>query len=269
VNVVHFSDVHVQLPNWRARRLRELGALRSLATVELWQGRGRAYDDAADKLALLARRGLDAGAAICTGDLTQLGHDEEFAIARRALGALAARFVALPGNHDRFLWNGAGPLFERHFPEQSQSDLPGPLRVRLLGGEVAVVALDTAPVPSWPVYCRGRLSRRTLDDLAALLPSLRQRCTLVALHHAPRVRNGRPDWPWHGVQNGGELLRVCAEGGVQAVLCGHVHDRFDLPAAPGRARLLCAGSSTERGREGYWDLTIEGRRLLRAEARGI
>jgi hypothetical protein len=100
-------------------------------------------------------------------------------------------------------------------------------------------------------------------------PEVRSRCALVLVHHAPLLRNGRPDWPWHGLQDGAELLRACAAGGVQAVLCGHVHDRFDLPAAQGRARLICAGSSTERGREGYWLLTVENGTLAAVEARRI
>src|SRR5712664_419161 len=46
VRILHFSDPHVQLPRWRERPLRELGPLRAVATVELWKGRGRDYDDA-------------------------------------------------------------------------------------------------------------------------------------------------------------------------------------------------------------------------------
>src|SRR5262249_35145854 len=154
MKIAHFSDVHVQLPDWRTRPLRELGPLRALATVELWKGRGKLYDEAADKVSHLARdvQRLGFDHAVCTGDLTQLGHPEEFALARRALGPLAAdqeRFTALPGNHDRYLYRGER-LFERHFPEQARSDLAGPLRVRLLGEQAALIALPTAALVSWP-----------------------------------------------------------------------------------------------------------------------
>lgn len=272
VKLLHFSDVHVQLPDWRTRSLRDLGPLRAVATVELWKGRGRDFDDAADKLAAIAGDAGRLGAhAVFTGDLTQLGHEDEFALARRALGPLAAdgRLTAIPGNHDRFPRRGAR-LFEQGFPEQARSDLDGPVRVRLLDG-VALVAIETATIPSWPVIARGRVGRAALDALPSVLarPEVRSRCALVLVHHAPLLRDGRRDWPWHGLQDGDELLRACAEGGVQAVLCGHVHDRFDLPAAPDRARLICAGSSTERGREGYWLLTVEDGRLTGAEPRRI
>src|SRR5205814_2169015 len=86
------SDPHVQLPRWRERSLRELGPLRALATVELWKGRGRDYDDAFDKLGLIVRDAdtLKADLVACTGDLTQLAMEEEFALAQRALKPLSS-----------------------------------------------------------------------------------------------------------------------------------------------------------------------------------
>ena len=74
MKLVHFSDVHVQLRDWRRRRLRELGPLRALATVELWKGRGRDYDAAEETLRALVRGTAGADHVVCTGDLTQLGH---------------------------------------------------------------------------------------------------------------------------------------------------------------------------------------------------
>ena len=100
MKLIHFSDVHVQIREWRKRPLRELGPLRALATVELWKGRGRQYDGAEEALRALARAASAADHALCTGDLTQLGHPEEFAAARAALGALAGdtdRFTVFPG----------------------------------------------------------------------------------------------------------------------------------------------------------------------------
>src|SRR5437870_4053264 len=83
-------DRAVQLPRWRERSLRELGPLRALATVELWKGRGREYDDAFEKLKAIAHDAdaLKADLVICTGDLTQLAMEEEFALAREALAPL-------------------------------------------------------------------------------------------------------------------------------------------------------------------------------------
>src|SRR5213078_1349860 len=119
LKILHFSDPHVQLPRWRQRSLRELGPLRALATVELWKGRGRDYDDAFEKLKAIARDAdaLKADLVICTGDLTQLAMEEEFALAREALAPLGDRLVSIHGNHDRYPLQGmSNRLYEVYFP---------------------------------------------------------------------------------------------------------------------------------------------------------
>ena len=270
MKLVHFSDVHVQLADWRQRRLGDLGPLRALATVELWKGRGLQYDGAAAALRELARVASAADHAICTGDLTQLGHPEEFAAAREALGTLAddpERFTVFPGNHDRYPWRGRpSPLFEEHFPAHSRTDVCTPLRVRLIG-DAALVIVDSAGPLCWPVVSRGRLHAAHLEALRATLalPALRGLCKLVAVHHTPLLRTGRPDWPWHALRNWRALLRIAGEGGAQAVLCGHVHDRFQVRRGP---LVLCAGSSTQLGHEGWFELEVRGSRLVSVEVRG-
>jgi len=271
MKLVHFSDVHVQLRDWRRRRLRELGPLRALATVELWKGRGRQYDQAEEALRAVARAASRADHAVCSGDLTQLGHPEEFAAARGALGALAGetdRFTVLPGNHDRYPWRGRpSRLFEEHFPEHARSDLAGPLRVRLLG-EAAIVVLDSAGPLCWPVLSRGRLDRAQLDALEATLasPGLRTLCKLIAIHHTPLLRGGRHDLPWRSLRDGRALLAAARHGGAQAILCGHIHDRFVHGEGP---MVICAGSSTQLGHEGYFELEIGGGRVLSATPRSL
>ncbi|MFL5310561.1 MAG: metallophosphoesterase family protein [Myxococcales bacterium] len=266
MKLMHFSDVHVQLRGWRERPLRDLGPLRALATVELWKGRGREYDAAEGTLRELARVASEADHAVCTGDLTQLGHPEEFAAARDALGALAGdaqRFTLFPGNHDRYPWRGApSRLFEEHFPEHARSDLPGPLRVRLLR-EAAIVVLDSAGPLCWPVLSRGRVGHDQLDALETVLasPRLDGLCKLVAVHHAPFLRGGRQDWPWRSLRGARALLAAARRGGAQAILCGHIHDRFVHGTDP---MLICAGSSTRLGQEGYFELEIAGGRVLSA-----
>lgn len=267
IRLLHFSDPHVQLPRWRERTLRELGPLRSLATVELWKGRGRDYDDAHDKLAALATHGLAADHVVCTGDLTQLGHPEEFALARGALAPLDGRLTCIAGNHDRYPWDGApNRFYEESFPGQA---MHASVRVTLAGQGLAFFALDSAGAVSWPVLSGGSVSDKALAQLATELRGHGDRCKLVLVHHAPLRRGGRRDLPWHELHNARKLLRVAAEGGAAAVLCGHIHDRFDHPAGPGRARVICAGSSTERGHEGYWEIAIEGGRIVSADARAI
>ncbi len=59
----------------------------------------------------------------------------------------------------------------------------------------------------------------------------------------------------------GRTRLLAATRGAAAVLCGHVHRRFRS------GNVVCAGSSTQRGKEGYWLLDYDGRRIISAEQR--
>jgi 3',5'-cyclic AMP phosphodiesterase CpdA len=285
MRLLHLSDPHLQLRDWRTRPLLQLGPLRALATVELWKGRGRLFDGAGDALAAWARFALGYDHCLLTGDLTQLGLREEMQLARDALGPLAgdpARFTALPGNHDRYPWGGrAQRWFEELFPEQLQSDLPalerplaaarpaaGPqrsvplVRTRLLG-EVALLLVDSSLPVSWPVVSGGAVPPAATAALQAALaaPEVRARCALVLTHHAPLRPHGRPDRPLHYLAGWRPFLKACRDGGAQALLCGHIHERFALGPSDELPLVLCAGSSTELGRRGAWELEVRGGRL--------
>lgn len=237
MRVLHFSDPHVQLPRWRERTLRELGPLRALATVELWKGRGRDYDDALDKLRRIVREAdaLRADLVVCTGDLTQLGMEEEFALAQEALRPLGERLLSIHGNHDRYPLRGrANRLYEAYFPARPLPE--------------GFARLDSCGEVCWPVIARGRIVEAELrQDFAG---------KVVLVHHAP-VR----DWPWHELRGRKALLEATA--GAAAVLCGHLHERRR------DGNVLCAGSSTERGKEGYWLLEVRSGLLHSAEMRGL
>ena len=121
MRILHLSDPHVQLPRWRERPLRDFGPLRALATVELWKGRGRDYDGALERLRQIVRDAdaLRADLVVCTGDLTQLAMEEEFALAQDALAPLGDRLICIPGNHDRYPLAGhPNRLYESYFPSR-------------------------------------------------------------------------------------------------------------------------------------------------------
>ena len=115
---------------------------------------------------------------------------------------------------------------------------------------------------------RGRLDRAELDALEAVLasPELRGLCKLVAVHHTPVLRGGREDWPWRSLRGARALLAAARRGGAQAILCGHIHDRFVHGSDP---VVICAGSSTQLGEEGYFELEIGGGRVLSAAPRPL
>lgn len=242
MRVLHFSDPHVQLPRWRERSLRELGLLRAVASVELWKGRGAEFDDALEKLRLIVRDAdrLRADFVVCTGDLTQLGMEEEFALAAEALRPLGSRLVCIPGNHDRYPQDGKrSRLYELYFPPP---DLPEGL-----------ASIDSCGEICWPILTQGRIEEADLRrDFGG---------KVVLLHHAPFRSGGRPDWPWHRLRGARKLLEATAN--AAALLCGHIHERFQ------HRNVICAGSSTQRRKEGYWLLDLAGGALLTAQVRAI
>jgi predicted phosphodiesterase len=237
VRILHFSDPHVQLPRWRERPLRELGPLRAVATVELWKGRGRDFDGALEVLHRIIRCADThrADLVVCTGDLTQLAMEEEFALAHEALAPLGDRFLTIAGNHDRYPLAGKpNRLYEQHFPPRPLPD--------------GFAALDSCGEVCWPVITQGRILESELrQDLAG---------KIVLVHHAPFRAGGVRDWPWHRLRGARKLLE--AARGATAILCGHIHQRFR------HGNVICAGSSTERSKEGYWLIDVEPGRPLEA-----
>lgn len=269
MRILHASDVHVtddygKLP-WR-----RLGWRRWLALLELGLGgRAKAFEAAGTTLATIAADAERHGAAhlVLSGDLTAYALDREFAAAREALGALAddpTRCTVIPGNHDTFTPGAvASGRFERHFGHLLESDLPGvacegpyPF-VRLVGEEAAVIGLLSARVPRVPGMAFGWVGKRQREALRGLIHDTRLagRAILVAVHHAPLTPSGRPDRKLHGLDDA-EALLACLRGPRFAVLHGHLHHRHHHPSDGVRPHLFNAGSSTQRGREGYWLIDV-------------
>lgn len=271
---VHCSDVHVTGDYFRAPL--KLGWRRWVAMLELTAGgRGRAFARAPATLAAIAQAAEREGAhLVVSGDLTAYALPEEFAGARRALGAAAAdprRCTVVPGNHDTFTPGSVRKArFAEHFGHLLGSDLPAHCRegafpfVRLLGADsdedrVAVVGLSSARLPPMPGLSYGRIGAQQLEGLAALLqdPRMAGRAVLVVVHHAPLTHLERADRAHHGLVDARALLALL-RGPRFAVLHGHIHQRYHHLASAERPHLFGAGSSTQAGREGYW--LIETRR---------
>jgi 3',5'-cyclic AMP phosphodiesterase CpdA len=269
MRVLHLSDVHVT-ERYSALPWRKLGWRRWLALLELGPGgRAQAYAEAGCVLGAIAEDAERLGAAhvVVSGDLTAYALDAEFAAARKALGSLAddpARCTVVPGNHDTFTPGSLrSARFERHFGQLLASDLEGTAGegpypfVRLLGEEAAVVGLLSARVPRFPGLAHGWLGRPQLEALRRVVadPRLERRAILVAVHHAPRTPRGRPDRRSHGLLDANALLDAL-RGPRFAILHGHIHRPHHQPSDGVLPHLFGAGSSTERGREGYWCIEL-------------
>jgi 3',5'-cyclic AMP phosphodiesterase CpdA len=273
LRVLHFSDVHVQLPVLSAP-VQELLGKRLLAGLNLWLARGALFAEVPAKLDKLAEFAAKQSIAIamCSGDFTAMGTPGEHREARRQLEQLAAAaqlgLCVVPGNHDLYLPDTLRDArFETNFGELMRSDLPehavdGPFPfVRLVGAQLAVIGVNSARPNPNPFSSAGFVPRPQLAALARLLddPRVAGRRLLVMTHYGILRPDGSADARRHGLENAQELLAVCARPGLMLVH-GHIHHRYCHPAAPGRPWLFCAGSATHRGREGFWLYEFEGER---------
>lgn len=269
IRVLHFSDVHVDLPLTSLPWTTWLGK-RALGGVNHALRRRKYFVEAVDKLAALARFADEqrVDLALCTGDYTILGTAPELELAASAVEPLTRRplgFATVPGNHDVYLGDSVKEArFEKHFLKYMRSDRPelatdGPFPfVRLLGDDLAVIGVSSARPNPEPWRSSGRVPDAQLEGLTRLLadPSITERFVVVMTHYAPRLWNGRPDSVTHGLDNADALLAAIATVPRGCLLHGHVHRRYAVREPGVRPMLLGAGSTTQAGREGLWLLEV-------------
>jgi 3',5'-cyclic AMP phosphodiesterase CpdA len=235
------------------------------------KGRAKAFAQAPEAMRAIVRdaerHAVDH--LVLSGDLTASALPSEFAGAASALGELARdprRCTVIPGNHDCHHPEALKKqLFEAHFGSLLSSDLPAHARlgpwpvVRLVGDELAVVALHTSLLPAIPGVAYGRVGPKQLEGLRAVLSdkALEGRAVLVVVHHAPLRADGRPDKLSHGLHDA-EALLALLPGPRFAVLHGHIHQRYLHAASSKRPHLFGAGSSTQADCRGYWLIEVSG-----------
>jgi 3',5'-cyclic AMP phosphodiesterase CpdA len=274
MRVLHLSDVHVtvaltDLP-WR-----DMLNKRLLGALNYQLRRFKQFQHAAAKLAALAEfaRKQQVDLVICTGDYTALGTEVEFAAARAAISGLATTqfgYLTVPGNHDIYLNDSLkARRFERHFGAFLKSDAvpgaavdgPWPV-VRLIGDEVAVIAVNSARPNPQVWRSSGQIPERQLEALATVLaaPEIASRFVFVITHYAPRRPDGSEDHWTHGLVNADAFLDACKAMKRGAILHGHIHHRFRLALPELAAEIFGAGSTTCEHREGLWlfDVTTDG-----------
>lgn len=277
IRFLHCSDVHIT-EDYSKVPLRKLGWRRWLALGELKFGRAAAFANAEASLSQIALRAQDDGVdhLILSGDITAYSLESEFSRARAALGTSAddpRRCTVIPGNHDRYTPRAlATRRFEKYFGHLLVSDLPqycreGPFPfVRLVGEEAAVIGLCSARVPPIPGLSMGLVGKRQLGGMHELIRDgrLKNRAVLVVVHHAPLTHRGQKDRLTHGLIDGAALLGALP-GPRYAVLHGHIHRRYHHPATTHRPHIFGAGSSTQRGQEGYWTIEVADGRVTGGE----
>ena len=276
LRVLHFSDIHVQIPVSELPRRDLASPKRVLGALNFKLKREAHFENVHQKLARLKEHADACDLVLCTGDFTALGTDPELARAREEfqqfLGAKHGA-VIVPGNHDVYVESATTERrFEKHFGELLTSDMPEycvdgtwPI-VRLIGDDVAVVAVNSArPNPQlW--RSSGEIPSEQLSAMERITadPRVHGRFIFVMTHYAPFRRDGTPDVPWHGLTNVKDFLRALQGVRFGAMLHGHIHWRYQLHVSGLPARIFGAGSVTHEGREGFWIYEIDGEKNSRA-----
>ncbi len=177
---------------------------------------------------------------VVTGDLTLNGRIREFQAAAAWLDRLPRPLMVTPGNHDTPYLNlplRALRPFDRYerFIGPTQSSYEGP--------GLKAFAFNTArgaqPRPDWSKGAVNLKAMRTAaDQLAEAGGALR----ILACHH-PLVE--ATDAPVSGgVRRGRAAAAILAEGAVDLVLTGHVHNPFAAAMPFGDQKTYAVGAST-------------------------
>ena len=246
--IAHITDPHLSpapLPGGADFRLK-----RFMGYVNWKRGRERLND-----MALLSRLVADLRAqrpdhVAVTGDLVNIGMPAEFRRAAAWMETLGdpADVSFVPGNHDAYV-RAAMPLLATTFEPWTTGDSGASafpyLRVR---GDVAIIGL-TSGVPTGPLMATGKLGRRQIGRLAALLDETGARglARVILIHHPPLAKSAPP---LRGLRDAAAFERVLRDHGAEAVLHGHTHKQLvrslPSPAAKsigGRVAVLGAPSA--------------------------
>jgi Icc protein len=123
----------------------------------------------------------EVDAVLVSGDLTNDGGADEYAVVREELGRLGVPYYVLPGNHD------SRALMRAAFDLEGAAEAAIDYAVDL--GELRLVVTDTIV----PGEDQGRIDGGWLARLEATLAEAPEAPTLLAMHHPP-LATGIPAW---------------------------------------------------------------------------
>ena len=152
-------------------------------------------------------------AVVITGDLTDGGQPEEYAVLRDLLAPLAMPLYLIPGNHDR------RDAMRAALPDHAYLRRSGFIQYAIDAHPLRIVALDTVI----PGESGGELCEERIDWLARTLAQAPDKPTVVLMHHPP-FKTFITHMDEYGLRNPEPFASVISRHRqVQAILCGHVH----------------------------------------------
>ena len=152
---------------------------------------------------------------LMTGDLTDFGRPEEYALLQELLRPLSMPVYVIPGNHDE-----RGALLKafgnEDYLDGKTSDF---VQYTIENYPIRLIGLDT----SIPGDSQGTLCSERLDWLDARLNEQPDRPTVLFMHHPP-FKTGIDAMDRQGFIDADRLgALVESHPQVQHIICGHVH----------------------------------------------
>ncbi len=256
VRLAHFSDLH--LLSHRGAGWLKLANKRWIGAANLLTNRSRHYHVAAFDHMVDDLNAQAVDHVLCTGDVTNLALEQEFAFARAKFDRLAGgpgQVTVIPGNHDAYVAEGVG-LFAGMFDEYHRGD-PGFVpssassqdesrwpfvRIR---GDLALVCVTTSRATPW-FTAYGTVGQSQLARLRDLLADdrLRHKVRVVAIHHPPAGKAAQNRI--RGLRDHEAFGRVIEEVGCDLILHGHEHrdmvETLPGPDGPIQVRGIASGT---------------------------
>ena len=158
-------------------------------------------------------------AVAITGDLTDSGRPEEYALLRELIAPFEMPVYLIPGNHDER--NAMRAAFPDHgYLRQSRDFVQYTIEAHAL----RIVAIDTVI----PGESGGALGEESIAWLDRTLARAQDRPTVVLMHHPPFTTHiGHMDA--YGLRNPEALAAVIRRHPqVERILCGHVHRPIEV-----------------------------------------
>jgi 3',5'-cyclic AMP phosphodiesterase CpdA len=242
--LAHLSDLH--LPLTRPPQLRLLLNKRALGWLSWSHRRSKEHRPEVLEALVADLRAEQPDHVVVTGDLTNLGLEEEFWTAAAWLQQLGGpqRVSVVPGNHDAYVpvpqsfwayWaeymTSDSPEYTRPLPPRTltgkpEADFPT-VRVR---GPVALVGVCSAQ-PTGLFRATGRIGSQQLERIEQVLRTLADAalCRVVLLHHPPTDGGLSPR---RRLIDASSFRAVLFRTGADLVLHGHIH-KTALTTIPG------------------------------------
>lgn len=246
MRLVHITDPH--LSTLTGQSFRALSTKRRSGYLSWTRRRHLIHLQDTLQQLVTAVRGESPDQVILTGDLVQIGLEDEVRQASSWLAELApAKQVFLvPGNHDvyavdswaalRRYWDSLLPATPAGQPDTSHSGYP---LVRDIGSLRLIGASSACVTPLFSA--RGALGSGQFERLARQLGEAREQGLMpcLAIHHPPLPGMA----PWRkALREVKDLKAMIAKLQPALVWCGHLH--YNSEHREGKSRIFCTSSAS-------------------------